>query len=78
MRHEERDRARVDFLSDDWVNEQIDAGKLSLQFSPIRPHAFSEHGRIKKICCGKNGRSSGVFGNIYPISEYEIVDISER
>lgn len=75
----EKDRARIDFLSDDWVKKQIEAGKLSLQFLPLSGHTlWSEHRRIKKICCGTYRGSSGVFGNIYPISEYEIVDISER
>jgi hypothetical protein len=30
-----KDRARIDFISDDWVKKQIDAGKLSLQFLPL-------------------------------------------
>lgn len=37
----EKDKARIDFLSDDWVKENIKGGKLSLAFVPTQDPVLS-------------------------------------
>jgi hypothetical protein len=37
----EKDQARIDLLSDDWVKKQIDAGKLPLRFLPLSGDTLS-------------------------------------
>jgi hypothetical protein len=63
----EKDRARIDFLSDDWVKKRIDAGKLSPQFLPLSGHTFSANTEELRKFAAEHAEDQAAFSETFTL-----------